>query len=109
MTVAVTATVALLAAAPAHAATKNCGTVFGVISQTYKVKVPPTSIKCSTARAVLNSVRASKRIPANGHLVRTYRCRAPGAVIAGGYVTSKWICKKGSRSIVGTSVQQYTG
>lgn len=112
-----TATLAIGAGAPAHAASKSCGTVGGIINEVYKVKVSPTSISCAKARGVLNSFRtwqekafqAGRSVPAKGVLIKTYRCRAPKAEIAGGYVTQKWICKKGSRSIVGTSTQLYTG
>jgi hypothetical protein len=115
-TAALSLTIALAATAPAHASSKSCGTVGGIVNETYKVKVTPASISCSTAKGVLNSFRRAqekifqegKRVPSKGVMVKTYRCRAPKAVVAGGYVTQKWICTKGGRSIVGTSVSLYT-
>lgn len=114
---AATATIAVLAAVPAHASTKTCpGEVGGMVNETYKVKVTPASISCTTAKSVLNAFRrkqevifqSGKRVPAKGVMVKTYRCRAPKAVIAGGYVTQKWICTKPGKSIIGTSVGLYT-
>lgn len=110
-------TVAVLAAVPAHASSKTCpGEVGGMVNETYKVTVTPSSISCKTAKDVLNAFRtkqekiyqAGKRVPAKGVMVKTYRCRAPKGTIAGGYVTQKWICTKRGKSIVGKSVSLYT-
>jgi hypothetical protein len=104
-------------AAAAASASKSCGTVGPLINEApYKVRVTPASISCTTARGVLNGFRrwqekalqSGKQVPARGVLIKTYRCRTRRPQVGGGYVTQKWICTKGSRSIVGTSTYLYT-